>query len=415
MNSGRNVHSMEKEHSANCQSALRITILYQFWLYKSSKKYDMEVISMNELSISKQYPAEQYNLLGNTDVIVDVPDIKSPVIQAVKLDSDPEKGDVYIQQRAKKSYTDRDGKAHPAMPNLYAITKNGLKKLADGAGIKMLSSEHVIPTTCQKCVAVNQHSGKVVQCGNCKNKDVAYHVKISVPQLTGEVLIVEDTHEIIVDNVIFGMTDKQRVEFMKHLPQICEAKALNGAIRTALHIKGTYKREELEKPFVVAYLVPNLNHKDVKTVAIKSMFESSNKLFHNTVSTPSIQQIESRVPEHASAEAADGETYDQYIDGTYQEETEQPPVQEPEHEDRSNDFYCDKCGKAILEKVWDYSYDKFGRPLCYDCQKIMEKQEDTKYFCNGCGGEINERVYGYSLNKFGRPLCMKCQRGAGKQ
>lgn len=40
---------------------------------------------MNELSISKKYPAGQYNLLGNTDVIVDVPDIKSPVIQAVRL------------------------------------------------------------------------------------------------------------------------------------------------------------------------------------------------------------------------------------------------------------------------------------------------------------------------------------------
>ena len=28
--------------------------------------------------------------------------------------------------------------------------------------------------------------------------------------------------------------------------------------------------------------------------------------------------------------------------------------------------------------------------------------------------EINERVYEYSLNKFGRPLCIKCQRGGNK-
>ena len=163
---------------------------------------------MNELSISKQYPAAKYNLLGNTDVIVEVPDIKSPVIQAVKLDPNPDKGDVYIQQKASNEWTDRAGKYHPATPDLFAITKNGLKKLADGAGIKMLSSEHVIPTTCQKCVAVNQHSGKVVQCGNCKNRDVAYRVTISVPQLTGDILTVEDTHEIIVDNVTPGMSDK---------------------------------------------------------------------------------------------------------------------------------------------------------------------------------------------------------------
>ena len=118
---------------------------------------------MNELSISKQYPAEKYNLLGNTDVMVEVPDIKSPVVQAVRLDPDPKKGDVYIQQKAQDAYTDNRGKYHPAIPNLYAITKNGLGKLADRAGIKMVSSEHVIPTTCQKCVAVNLNCGKVVQ------------------------------------------------------------------------------------------------------------------------------------------------------------------------------------------------------------------------------------------------------------
>ncbi len=339
---------------------------------------------MNELSISKQYPAEKYNLLGNTDVMVEVPDIKSPVVQAVRLDPDPKKGDVYIQQKAKDAYTDKKGNFHPATPNLYAITKNGLKRLADGAGIKMVSSEHVIPTTCQKCVAVNQNSGKVVQCGNCRNKDVAYRVTISVPQLTGEILTVEDTHETIVDNVTSGMTPNQRAEFMKHMPQICEAKALNGAIRTALHIKGTYTLEELQKPFVVAYLVPNLNHEEVKRAAIGSMFQSCKNLFGD-VQAPSIQQIETKVPEQASIDAADGENYDKYVDGTYQEEAAgysqetqlQGTGQTVEGEDCSRDFCCDKCGEQISRKVWDYSVERFDRPLCYKCQKIVR---------NGQGG-----------------------------
>jgi hypothetical protein len=271
----------------------------------------------------------------------------------VRLDPDPKKGDVYIQQKAQDAYTDNRGKYHPAIPNLYAITKNGLGKLADRAGIKMVSSEHVIPTTCQKCVAVNQNCGKVVQCGNCQNKDVAYRVTISVPQLTGEVLMVEDTHETIVENVTPGMTQKQRAEFMKHMPQICEAKALNGAIRTALHIKGTYTLEELKKPFVVAYLVPNLNHEEVKRAAIDSMFQASKNLF--------------------------GEDYDKYIDGSYQEEAAgyneetqlQGTGQTMEEEDRSRDFCCDKCGEQVSRKVWDYSVERFDRPLCYKCQKIV--------------------------------------------
>lgn len=329
---------------------------------------------MNELSISKQYPAENFNLLGNTDIIVKVPDIKTPVIQSVKLDTNPQKGDVYIQQKAKDAYTDRQGNYHPASPALYAVTKNGLKKLADGAGIEMLSSEHVVPTTCQKCVAVNQNCGKVVQCGNCRNKDVAYRVTIAVPQLTGEVLKVEDTHEIIVDNTIPGMTDKQRMEFMKHLPQICEAKALNGAIRTALHIKGTYTLEELQKPFVVAYLVPNLDHEEVKNRAIDNMFQSSRKLFGGNV--PNIHQIESKVPEQGAIEASDGEEYDEYIDGTYTEaEDSVGNMQLSDDGKREQDFCCDKCGAVIQEKVWDYSVEKFNRPLCYNCQKIVRNEQ----------------------------------------
>ncbi len=332
---------------------------------------------MNELSIFKKYPLEQYNLLGNTDVMVEVPDIKSPVVQAVRLDPDPRKGDVYIQQKARDAYTDKKGVCHPATPNLYAITKNGLKKLADGAGIKMVSSEHVIPTTCQKCVAVNQNCGKVVQCGNCRNKDVAYRVTVSVPQLTGEVLLVEDTHETIVDNVTPGMTPNQKSEFLKHMPQICEAKALNGAIRTALHIKGVYTLEEIRKPFVVAYLVPNLNNEDVKKAAIGNMFQSAGNLF-GTV--PSIHQIESKVPEQAAQEAADGENFDQYVDGIYTDVQAQGNGNRPEEEEfadnevRPEDFYCDKCGVHIEQNVWNYSMDKFERPLCYKCQRLIGRQ-----------------------------------------
>lgn len=323
---------------------------------------------MNELVISQKYPVEKYNLLGNTDVIAEIPDIKSPVVQVIRLDTNPKNGEVYIHQKAKGEYTDNSGNYHPATPNLYAITKNGLKKLADGAGIKTLASVHVIPTTCQKCVAVNQHSGKVVQCGNCRNKDVAFRVSISVPQLTGEILTVDDTHEIIVDNVTPGMTDKQRAEFMKHLPQICEAKALNGAIRTALHIKGTYTLEELKKPFVVAYLVPNLNHDEVRRAAISSMFGAAQRLFGNS---PSVEQIEAKVPEHAAIEASDGENYDQYVDGTYTEETVPDEASTSDDGVREQDFYCDKCGCHIEERVWNYSVEKFGRPLCYKCQKLM--------------------------------------------
>lgn len=350
---------------------------------------------MNELSISQKYPAAKFNLLGNTDVIVQIPDIKAPVIQAIQLDTDVSGGEVYIQQRGSKAWTGNDGHQHPATADKYAITKIGLGKLAEKAGIKMISSEHVIPTTCQKCVAVNQHTGKVVQCGNCQNKDVAFKVTISVPQLTGEVLTVEDTHEIIVDNVTPGMSDKQRTEFMKHLPQICEAKALNGAIRTALHIKGTYTLEELQKPFVVAYLVPNLNHEEVKRAAIDSMFASSNRLFGTQGSQPSVQQIESSVPEAHMIEASDGEDYDMYVDDRY---IEQPQVEQYQPQ------------AQYQQPQMQSQYQTPAQPQPQNQAPVQVAAES--YTCENCGASISDKVYDYSVNRMGRPLCVKCQRGA---
>ena len=65
---------------------------------------------MNELSIVKEFPKEKYNLLCNTDTIASIPDIKSPVVQSVKLETDLSKGEVYIHQKAKKEWTDQNGK-----------------------------------------------------------------------------------------------------------------------------------------------------------------------------------------------------------------------------------------------------------------------------------------------------------------
>lgn len=70
----------------------------------------------------------------------------------------------------------------------------------------------------------------------------------------------------------------------------------------------------------------------------------------------------------------------------------------------------------------DYAEDFRQAPLEQEVQQQTppvqqtppSQGESTGYFCDECGTPINEKVYEYSLNKFGRPLCMKCQKGAGK-
>jgi hypothetical protein len=142
------------------------------------------------------------------------------------------------------------------------------------------------------------------------------------------------------------------------------------------------------------------------------MFASSSNLFGMApaIKAPAIEQIEAQVPEVAAIEASDGENYDQYVDGTYQEATtpqltQSPPVQPAyqqnpnamqtqaqiasqqyisnqnsqapvqhapqEQRTRAADFQCSKCGAPITEKVWDYSTKHMGQPLCYNCQQQM--------------------------------------------
>lgn len=332
---------------------------------------------VTSIALAQQYPESKYNLLGNVSVATQIPDIQSPVIQVIKISPDPNKGEVYLQEKG--GWIDRNGNEHL---DKYAITKNGLKKLADGAGIKMVSSEHVLPTKCQKCAAANRAIGKPVPCGTCTNKDIAFKVTISVPQLTGDTLLVSDTNEIIYDNLTFA-SDKAREQFLKFMPQICEAKALNGAIRTALHLKGTYTLQELQKPFVLAYLVPNLNNKEVKEAAIQSMFASSANLYGT--SAPTVEHIEAKAPEVPQIEAseADQETIDAYIDqpdevqslpdNTLNPKPVQPPTPQQEQSQgprtqQTVDLHCVNCGRDISQKVYNYSVKRFGRPLCYGCQ-----------------------------------------------
>lgn len=40
-----------------------------------------------------------------------------------------------------------------------------------------------------------------------------------------------------------------------------------------------------------------------------------------------------------------------------------PDIEEPDA------MVCSKCGKSVTEKVYNFSKDRFGKPLCYDCQQ----------------------------------------------
>lgn len=52
-----------------------------------------------------------------------------------------------------------------------------------------------------------------------------------------------------------------------------------------------------------------------------------------------------------------------------------------------------------------------AKVITYPAQGNAESSGD-KRVCAGCGAEVSEKVYSYSKSRFGRPLCFNCQKAA---
>lgn len=217
---------------------------------------------------------------------------------------------------------------------------------------------------------------------------------------------------------------------MTLLRKTASEKAQTGAIlrvvRALLGIKGTYSPDELKKPFAVPTVnfSPDYSDARVRQAMLQQGMNSMGNMFGAAAMPPAMEQI-------AFSQEAFDNTFnpDENLDNPafasdipvnerYEEDYQQPTDQEQQgiemDERERNDWYCEKCGDRINERIWTYSVENFGTPLCQKCQKLVKEQEEAGYQCDECGASINEKVHEYSLKKYGRPLCMKCQKGAGK-
>lgn len=327
----------------------------------------------NALTITQQYPIEKFNLLVPMQTVAEIAEIHKPVMNVVQISINLADGEIYEQEKAKSAWKDR-----PAQPAKYALTKKGLNRLMRAAGIKILGTRPIVPSTCQKCAEVNRSIGRPVNCGACGNKDVKYEARISVPQLTGENIEFVAHKEIIVTDVVEGMTENQRKEFLKYRAEMCETKAINRALRAAMHIKGTYTLEELKKPFVVAYLVPNLDNEAVREEAVKHFFTSAQELYGgNSADQRRAVFVEDDYEEDMGYETPaqpiahpEAQSYRQ-LPQEHPRETQQRAQQAAEAQADFDPNVCTECGAKCSNGVVRYSNEQFGRTLCMSCQRRM--------------------------------------------
>ena len=174
---------------------------------------------------------------------------------------------------------------------------------------------------------------------------------------------------------------------MTLLRKTASEKAQTGAIlrviRALLGIKGTYKLQELEKPFAVPTVTfsPDYSDASVRQAMLQQGMNSMGNMF-GTASAP------------PAALAFDNEAFNESFD----------PEENLDNPAFASDSSADEDG---------YAEDFIPSPPEHEMSQPVPQEEKNGYFCDECGAPINEKVYGYSLNKFGRSLCMKCQKGAG--
>lgn len=314
---------------------------------------ELSVSNGNALAIAEQFPEGKFNLLVPIKTVAEIAEIHKPVMNVVYISTNEADKEVYLQTK----------------PDGWALTKKALTKLMKAAGIRIVKSEPVLPTKCEKCAAVNRGIGRPVNCGACPNKDVKHRVTISMPQLTGENVEVIASKEILFDDVTASMTPAQKTEFAKFRSEMCETKALNRALRIAMQIKATYTKAELAKPFVVAYLVPNLDNPAVKDEAVRNFFGVAKELYGRTESAEKAQHIINADRELGEDDDVGYEPPDQ---PEYIPETVGQAVKSDEVEEVTDPTICQMCGKKLSTGVINYSIKNYGKPYCMECQKKIQ-------------------------------------------
>lgn len=164
--------------------------------------------------------------------------------------------------------------------------------------------------------------------------------------------------------------EKSLLDAMTKLRDDAPQKAATGAklrvVRDLLGIKGSYTMAELKKPFVVARMSfsPDYNDPLVRQMMLQQAMYGVGNLYGNSV--PVIQAMS--VPQTAYEE----DIIDQPVEIT--EPLEVPPEYE-DNTERPDEYCCDKCGEVIPKRVWEYSMEHDGWPLCMKCQKIFRNEQ----------------------------------------
>lgn len=218
------------------------------------------------------YKKQGANLLMPTTHIAGLSEYHQPVIETVKLSTDPNNGDVYQHDDA------------AAGPNKkWRPTKQALMKLSVCAGViwSPTESRRIDNGADRNYIAYKAVGGIKKADGQPVFFSAEYDLDFEVIAEELKTNYEMKAKYLKKDNGQRQATDKEKVEYVeycvnrdllqkrKNKLKLCEAGAMNRVLRMLLGLKQTYTTKELEQPFVMARIV---FRPDFTDAAVKKQF-----------------------------------------------------------------------------------------------------------------------------------------------
>ena len=285
----------------------------------------------------------------------------------------------------------------------FAITKVAGMKLAAAANISIAETATGRSQACERCIDMARATGKHQTCGTCPHVyDTKVSVTLRVPEPSGGFRLMTASREFdTVTECGDSMSEKQRQRVIANRAAVCESKAFMRAIRAALGLAGSYTMQDIQKPFVIAHIVPNFNAPEIREVMAANVMQNMGMLF-----TPTGGTTAAALPEAQHREFVDDDTPPAtFTDPTVIEDDFNEPVYGP--------------GGPYAQTGNPYAhtgnpYAQAGRPpqipggnqkpVCADCGSIVTEHQTQR------GTMTVDAIVRYSQQNLGCVVCYNCQQ-----
>lgn len=352
-----------------------------------------------------------FNVLLPAQVVQQVSPWHAARTSIVKIDPDPNSGDVFKVGSRYNSFKEK-------YEDLFTLGKPALMRIAAAAGIVWNWRESGPMTVTRDYVAYKAVGAIRLPDGSWQPIIATKEIDLTVIEEEQYEANLKKAKEYAADpekqGYLKGLTPEQwaraqtktaMIQWRKNKLMRAETGAMLRVIRAALGMKSQYTREELKKPFVVPRIdfSPDYSDPEVRKALVEHGSQALSALFghsapaltpgHTAFEHPAIQapeapdaseaaeafevgDMEEAMPEveEEEAELAEGPEEEPEPEPEPEPETPPEPKPAPKRSTPKNAPTCEGCGAAVTNrKVLEYAKQKYNKVLCWDCQQAMKK------------------------------------------